>query len=65
MNYLTVFTNVFTVANMETKDKQFHMRLTPRYSNALDALAKREGVSKSNYLRNHIRSEAKKKGIPT
>jgi predicted DNA-binding protein len=50
---------------METKDKQFHMRLTPRESNALDALAKRDGVSKSNYLRNYIRAQAQKKRIPT
>jgi predicted DNA-binding protein len=49
---------------METKDKQFHMRLSPRENNALDALAKREGVSKSNYLRNYLRNQAKKKGIP-
>ncbi len=49
---------------MEIKDKQFHMRLSPRENNALEALAKRQGVSKSNYLRNHIRSQAKKKRIP-
>jgi len=49
---------------MEIKDKQFHMRLSPRENNALEALAKREGVSKSNYLRNFIRNQAKKKRIP-
>ena len=49
---------------METKDKHFQMRLTPRENNALEALAKRKGVSKSNYLRSHIRREAKKRKIP-
>lgn len=49
---------------MEIKDKQFHMRLSPRENNALEALAKRDGVSKSNYLRNFIRTQAKKKRIP-
>jgi len=49
---------------METKDKHFQMRLTPRESNAFEALAKRAGVSKSTYLRQFIRSEAKKKRIP-
>jgi predicted DNA-binding protein len=49
---------------METKSKHFDMRLTPRENNALEALAKRDGVSKSNYLRNHIRAQAHKKRIP-
>lgn len=49
---------------METKDKYFNMRLTPRENLALEALAKRKGVSKSNYLRSHIRREANKKRIP-
>jgi len=49
---------------METKDKQFHMRLTPRENNALEALSKRAGVSKSKLLLEFIRKEAKKKRIP-
>jgi len=59
-----VFTNVSTIAGMETKDKQFHMRLTPRENNALEALSKRAGVSKSKLLLEFIRKEAKKKRIP-
>lgn len=49
---------------METKDKQFHMRLTPRENNALEALAKRAGLSKTEYLMRYIRAEAKKARIP-
>jgi predicted HicB family RNase H-like nuclease len=49
---------------METKDKPFQMRLTPRESNALEALAKRKGISKTEYLRRHLRAEAKKARIP-
>jgi predicted DNA-binding protein len=49
---------------MDTKDKQFQMRVTPRESNALEALAKRKGLSKSQYLRRYIEREAKKARIP-
>jgi predicted DNA-binding protein len=49
---------------METKDKPFQMRLTPREKNALEALAKRAGVSKSAYLRRYLEREAKKARIP-
>jgi hypothetical protein len=41
------------------------MRLSPLELAALYKLAQREGVSASSWLVNHIRSEAKKKGIPT
>lgn len=49
---------------MDTKTKHFDMRLTPRESVALEALAKRKGVSKSDYLRQYVRREANKKKIP-
>lgn len=49
---------------MDIKSKHFDMRLTPRENNALEALAKRKGVSKSTYLREHIRAQAAKKDIP-
>jgi len=49
---------------METKDKPFQMRLTPRENNALEALAKRKGISKTEYLRRFLRAEAKKARIP-
>lgn len=49
---------------MEIKRKQFQMRLNESETLALETLAKREGVSKSQYLRRHIRAQAKKKKIP-
>ncbi len=49
---------------VENKTKHFDMRLTPRENNALEHLAKRAGVSRSNYLRSFIRRTAKRKGIP-
>jgi len=49
---------------METKDKPFQMRLTPRENNALEALAMRKGISKTEYLRRYLRREAKKARIP-
>jgi len=48
----------------ENKTKHFDMRLTPSESNALEHLAKRAGVSRSNYLRSFIRRAANKKRIP-
>ena len=50
---------------MDTKDKRLHTRLTPKENNALEQLAKRQGLSKSEYLRRYIRREAKKARIPT
>jgi len=52
------------VPDMDTKDKQFQMRLNESEGLALEQLSKRAGVSKSNYLRRYIRKEAKKKKIP-
>jgi len=49
---------------METKDKPFQMRLTPRESNALEALAKRQGISKTEYVRRYLQRQAKKARIP-
>ena len=49
---------------METKSKHFDMRIEPSTNRALTTLAKRKGVSKSQYLVNYIRDQAKKKGIP-
>jgi len=48
----------------DKKSRHFDMRLTPQEMLALEALAKRAGMSKSNYLRGHIRCEATKKRIP-
>lgn len=49
---------------MKTKSKRLNMRLSNAEHRALALLAAREGVSMSAYLANHIRREAKKKGIP-
>jgi len=50
---------------MKRKDKKFQMRLPATEYRALMILAERDGVSMSAYLANHIRSQAKKKGIAT
>jgi predicted DNA-binding protein len=49
---------------MERKTKHFDMRLTPAVNRALKDLAKRDGVTKTDYLVNYVRRQAKKKGIP-
>lgn len=49
---------------MDTKSKHIDVRITPRESNALEALAKRKGLSKSEYLRRYLQREAKKARIP-
>lgn len=49
---------------MDIKDKQLHMRLSPSEAIALEQLAKRKGKSKSSYLRQYIRRQAKKERIP-
>ena len=49
---------------MDTKDKQLHMRLSPSEAIALQQLAKRKGLSKSSYLRQYIRRQAKRSRIP-
>jgi predicted HicB family RNase H-like nuclease len=49
---------------MKTKSKKFQMRLNAAEYRALMLLAAREGVSMSAYLANHVRHQAKKKGIP-
>ena len=49
---------------MKTKSKKFQMRLSPEELSALYRLAQRDGVSASSWLVNHIRAEAKKRGIP-
>lgn len=56
--------NVFIMTGMSDKDKQFHMRIDSSESLALVVLAKRAGLSKSQYLRQLIRREAKKAKIP-
>jgi len=50
---------------MALKTKHFDMRLTPAVNRALKLLADRAGVTKTDYVVNHVRREAKKKGIPT
>ena len=40
------------------------MRVSPRESLALEQLAKRSGLSKTEYLRRYIEREAKKAKIP-
>lgn len=54
----------YTIAVMKTKSKTFQMRLQATEYRALKLLAARQGVSMSALLANHIRREAKKKGIP-
>jgi predicted HicB family RNase H-like nuclease len=49
---------------MKKKSKTFQMRLQATEYRALKLLAARQGVSMSALLANHIRREAKKKGIP-
>jgi AraC-like DNA-binding protein len=56
--------NVFIMGPMTEKNKQFHMRLESSESLALGQLARRAGMSKSQYLRQFIRTEAKKAKIP-
>jgi len=48
---------------MERKSKHFDMRLTPSINTALARLAKHAGMTKTDFLVNHIRREAKKKGV--
>ncbi len=48
----------------EKKTKHFDMRMTPSEARALEILAKREGISKSQVIINFIRAQAAKKGIP-
>lgn len=49
---------------MKTKSKTFQMRLQASEYTALKLLAARQGVSMTAFLANHIRHQAKKKGIP-
>lgn len=49
---------------MKTKSKKFQMRLSAAEYRALMLMSHRDGISMSAYIANHIRREAKKKGIP-
>ena len=48
---------------MERKSKHFDMRIEPSVDRALTELAKRADVSKSQFLVNYIRRQAKQKGV--
>lgn len=46
------------------KGKKLNLRLTEHEHRALMLMADREGISMTALIVNHIRHEAKKKGIP-
>ena len=48
---------------MEKKTERFDMRMTRTDMRLLKRLARRAGVSKSKYLTDYIRRDAKLKGI--
>ena len=49
---------------MKNKGKKYQFRMEPTEYMALMRLAHKDGVKMSQYLRNYIRAEAKKAGIP-
>jgi hypothetical protein len=49
---------------MKTKGQKYQFRMDPLEYIALMRLAQKDGIKMSQYLRNHIRAEAQKKGIP-
>lgn len=48
---------------MEKKTKHFDMRLTETENRALEAMAKRENISKTQVLVNYITRQAKRLGL--
>ena len=55
---------VHIIDTMPKKDKKFQLRLSPTEYRAMMLMASRDGIKMSQYLRNYIRAEAKKRGIP-
>jgi len=49
---------------MDKKDKQLHMRLTAREATALDQLAMRKGLSRSEWIRRYLHAQARKENMP-
>jgi len=50
---------------MALKSKHFDMRLTPGMNRALEELAELEGSTKTDFLVNHIRKQARKHRVKT